>query len=95
MGKESEDKAERILSLYTRLKEGKVINKEQEANELGVSPRTIQRDISDIQCFLQNQNAESGEVQEIVFDKNVHITTGRKLIGQASYPLAIAKGTKI
>ena len=70
MGKESEDKAERILSLYTRLKQGKIIDKERESNEYNVSARTIQRDIADIQCFLQNQNADSGEVQEIVYDKN-------------------------
>lgn len=38
---------------------------------------------------------EDVSLNHIVFDKNVHITTGRKLIGQASYPLAIAKGTKI
>lgn len=70
MGKESEDKAERILSIYTRLKQGKVIYKEKESQEYHVSPRTIQRDIADIQCFLQNQNMENGEIQEIIFDKN-------------------------
>lgn len=69
MGKESEDKAERILSIYTRLKQGKVIDKEKESTEYHVSARTIQRDISDIQSFLKNQNAESGEVQEVVYDK--------------------------
>lgn len=69
MGKESEDKAERILSLYTRLKQGKVILKESESEKYQVSTRTIQRDIADIQCFLQNQHMESGEVQEIIFDK--------------------------
>lgn len=69
MGKESENKAERILSLYTRLKQGKVINKEHEGIEFGVSPRTIQRDLADIQSFLDNQNPGSGDVEEIVFDK--------------------------
>ena len=69
MGKESEDKAERVLSIYSRLKQGKVIYKEKESAEYNVSARTIQRDISDIQCFLQNQNSTTGEVQEIVFDK--------------------------
>lgn len=69
MGKESEDKAERILSIYTRLKQGKVIDKEKESIAYHVSARTIQRDISDIQCFLRNQNADSGEVQEVIYDK--------------------------
>ena len=71
MGKESEDKAERVLSIYTRLKNGKVIYKERESREYNVSSRTIQRDIADIQCFLQNQCDDTGEEQEVVFDKNV------------------------
>lgn len=70
MGKKSEDKAERVLSMYTRLKQGKVIKKEKESQNYHVSSRTIQRDIADIQCFLQNQNVNTGEVQEIVYDKN-------------------------
>jgi len=69
MGKDSENKAERILTLYTRLKQGKVVCKEGVGNEYNVSPRTIQRDIADIQCFLQNQEVSSGNVSEIVFDK--------------------------
>ncbi|MGM9937870.1 MAG: glucose-1-phosphate adenylyltransferase subunit GlgD [Candidatus Ornithomonoglobus sp.] len=35
------------------------------------------------------------ELNHVVFDKEVCITEGRKLIGQESYPLAISKGTKI
>lgn len=69
MGKDSEDKAERVLSIYTRLKQGKIIFKDKESAEYHVAPRTIQRDISDIQCFLQNENVKTGEVQEVVFDK--------------------------
>lgn len=69
MGKESEDKAERILSIYSRLKQGKVVNKEIESQNYGVATRTIQRDIADIQCFLHNQDLQTGEVQEIVYDK--------------------------
>ena len=64
-----DSKAERILSIYTQLKQGKLIFKSQESAKYGVTPRTIQRDIVDIQCFLQNQGNETGEVQEIVFDR--------------------------
>lgn len=35
------------------------------------------------------------ELNHVVFDKEVCITAGRKLIGQESYPLAISKGTII
>ena len=69
MKRESEDKAERILSMYSRLKEGKTIHKADESVAYGVAPRTIQRDIADIQNFLQNQQSETGEIQQVVFDK--------------------------
>ena len=69
MGIDSEDKTDRILSIYNKLKQGKVVHKEAESLKYNVAPRTIQRDIADIQCFLQNQSTESGEIQEIVFDK--------------------------
>ena len=69
MEKESEDKAGRILSIYARLKQGKVVYKKEESDRYGVAQRTIQRDISDIQCFLQENATSTGEIQEIVFDK--------------------------
>lgn len=38
---------------------------------------------------------EDVSLDHVVFDKEVHITKGRRLLGQESYPLAIAKGTII
>jgi len=38
---------------------------------------------------------EDVSLDHVVFDKEVHITTGRRLLGQENYPLAIAKGTII
>lgn len=38
---------------------------------------------------------KNAELSHVVFDKEVEITEGRRLIGQESYPLAISKGTKI
>lgn len=69
MGVESENKAERILSIYTQLIQGKIVRKNAESIKFGVSPRTIQRDISDVQNYFQNQNSETGEMKEIVFDR--------------------------
>ena len=69
MGRDSEDKAGRILSIYTRLKQGKVIYKQEESIRYGVAVRTIQRDITDMQCFLQEQASLFGEIHEIVYDK--------------------------
>lgn len=46
--------------------------------------------------IMQDSVIEEGvELNHVVFDKEVCITKGRKLIGQESYPLAISKGTKI
>lgn len=69
MKRESEDKAGRILSIYSRLKQGKVIYKNNESMSSKVAERTIQRDIADIENFLQNQHNETGLIEEIVYDK--------------------------
>lgn len=69
MDKSSDAKSERILSIYSRLRQGKVIYKAEESLHFDVAQRTIQRDIADIQCFLNNKNSETGEIQEIVFDR--------------------------
>ena len=46
--------------------------------------------------IMQDSIIESGvTLDHVVFDKEVHITEGRRLIGQMSYPLAIEKGTVI
>lgn len=69
MGEAADAKAERILSIYSRLKQGKFVYKAEESMKYDVAQRTIQRDLSDIQCFLNNQNNEAGEIQEVVFDR--------------------------
>lgn len=46
--------------------------------------------------IMQDSVIEEGvELDHVVFDKEVHITKGRRLLGQKTYPLAIAKGTEI
>lgn len=51
------DKAKynRILSLYTKLLDGEIINKKEEAQIFNIAERSIQRDIEDLRCFLENQ----------------------------------------
>ncbi len=84
MGRDSEDKAGRILSIYTRLKQGKVIYKQEESIRYGVAERTIQRDIVDMQCFLQEHASMFGEIQEIIYEKTL-----------ADYLLQTKKKTKL
>ncbi len=69
MENHSEDKAKRILEMYTLLRQGKILRKVEMSDNYGVSPRTIQRDIADIQCFLQEQRTVTGSIQEVIFDK--------------------------
>jgi len=46
--------------------------------------------------IMQDSVVETGvELDYVVFDKEVHITKGRKLLGQNTFPLAISKGTEI
>ena len=46
--------------------------------------------------IMQDSVVEEGaELDHVVFDKEVVVTGGRKLIGQDSYPLAVSKGKKI
>ena len=42
---ESTDKIERVLGLYTKLINGSVVNKAEEAANYNVNERSIQRDI--------------------------------------------------
>ena len=67
----------RLLYLYSKLMDGKVIYKPQEAKLLGCSLRSIQRDIDDLRSFFSNQSEEIGMVHELVYDNKLK---GYKLI---------------
>ena len=64
------DKAKRILSLYTQLINGRLINKFQAATDFGVDERSIQRDIDDIRNFLEVNADSGGFYNTIVYDRN-------------------------
>ena len=59
-------KAERILSMYDRLLEGKTLIKSAEAERFKVGPRTIQRDIDDIRAHLSDRSDAGAE---LVYDR--------------------------
>ncbi len=60
-------KVERIIKLYSRFLDGKIINKKEEAQRFEVNQRTIQRDIDDIRmCFANDMNVN----WQIVYDRN-------------------------
>lgn len=68
---------DRLLELYTRLAEGKLIYKAEEAEHYKCSLRSIQRDIEDLRTFFHNQSDASGVVQDIIYDKKLK---GYKLV---------------
>lgn len=63
------DKVSRVLGLYQRFMDGEVIDKEAEAARYGVSPRSIQRDISAINNFFEQETEKSGVINAIEYDK--------------------------
>ncbi|MCC8127515.1 MAG: hypothetical protein LIO92_08980 [Clostridiales bacterium] len=73
MREDSGNKVERILSIYSRLKEGSVIDKAKEIAGQGITERTLQRDIADIQAFLRNRINEKGEIQEIQYERSTGV----------------------
>lgn len=69
MEKESIDKIERVLSIYTKLINGAVVSKSEEANRFGVNERSIQRDIDDIRNFLENDGVQNASINTIIYDR--------------------------
>ncbi len=62
---------DRLLYMYSRLVDGKLLYKREEANRFGCSLRSIQRDIDDLRSFLHEQNEATGIVQELVYNNQL------------------------
>lgn len=68
---ERESKNYRVLDIYVRLCEGKLINKAEEALRFDVDQRSIQRDIDDIRAFLSDRNTSiPGDNRSIEYDRS-------------------------
>lgn len=74
-------KVERIISLYSRLAEGEVLNKAKEACRFGVNARSIQRDLEDIRAYLANDTESN---RELIYDR---VQNGYKLVQDRSMTL--------
>lgn len=61
-------KINRILSIYTMLIEGQVVNKAEMARRFDVNARSIQRDMECIRRFLEDRVTENGIQKELVYD---------------------------
>lgn len=63
------DRIARVLSIYTKLLDGEIVNKAIEARKHGVNERTIQRDIDDIRNFFDEDVERAGYLNSIVYDR--------------------------
>ena len=87
-------KIERVLGIYTKLMNGCLINKTNEAHNYGVNERSIQRDIDDIRNFLDVEAENSGFINSVVYDrstKGYHLDQVYKLKLTNSEVLALCK----
>lgn len=62
-------KIDRVLGLYTKLMDGHLVHKTEEAQNYGVNERSIQRDIDDIRNFLESWLDHSGVYTSVVYDR--------------------------
>ena len=63
------DKIERILRIYTKLINGDIVNKSQEAMLFSVNERSIQRDIDDIRTYLDDEGSRTGFLNTVIYDR--------------------------
>ena len=64
------DKIARILGIYTKLMNGGIVNKAEEARKYGVNERSIQRDIDDIREYFENETADIGFINSVIYDRS-------------------------
>ena len=62
-------KYDRILSLYSSLSAGDIIDKAKAAQTFEVNERTIQRDMDDIRAFFDENTIGYGHGKSIVYDR--------------------------
>lgn len=81
-------KHDRVLEIYTRLLSGETIHKQALAEEYGVAPRSIQRDIDSIRDFYSNRAVHGNGITEIKYDR---ITKGFRITNTKSLTLTNAE----
>lgn len=69
MDNPSNDKIMRVLGIYTKLINGEVVNKSEEARYYNVNERSIQRDIDDIRNYMDMQVENTGIINSVVYDR--------------------------
>jgi predicted DNA-binding transcriptional regulator YafY len=62
-------KIDRVLGIYTKLMNGSLVSKSEEAQYYNVNERTIQRDIDDIRNFLESDVENTGVINSVIYDR--------------------------
>lgn len=62
-------KCERLLYIFSKLQEGRVVKIRSLEKTFHVSKRTIHRDIGDLRAFYANQGCREGDYHAIEFDR--------------------------
>ncbi len=94
MGKSKSSKIERVLGIYTKLKNGHLVSKAEEAVNYGVNERSIQRDIDDIRNYLEDDGEKVGCINSVIYDrigKGYRLEQDYKMKFSNSEVLAICK----
>ena len=65
------DKIERVLGIYTKLLNGGIVYKAEEASNYNCNERSIQRDLDDIRNYMDLKGAEDGIINSIVYDRKL------------------------
>lgn len=89
-----ENKISRVLQIYSKLMDGYVVKKTEEAQYYGVNERSIQRDIEDIRNFLDMDSKRQGSEKSVIYDrqcKGYRLETLYKLKLKNSEVLALCK----
>lgn len=94
MGNIKEDKTVRVLQICSKLMDGYIVKKAEEAQRFGVNERSIQRDIEDIRNYLDMDSGRMGNVRSVIYDrqcKGYRLETLYRLKLKNSEVLAICK----
>lgn len=88
------DKIFRMLSMYDRLSEGKVLYKSEEAGYFQVNEKSIQRDVEDIREYLDAQFAQTGNENRLIYDhtqRGYRLERSERMMLSNEEVLAVAK----
>ncbi|SEA29178.1 WYL domain-containing protein [Oribacterium sp. KHPX15] len=68
MYENDQNKSNRVLTIYSELLNGKILNKKDLAEKFHVNEKTIQRDLEDIRLFLDGQFVSEDIHNDLIYD---------------------------